>query len=84
MQYFSTVCSVLHVNTTAGDFKFLRVFFLSEYLRKHDTVSGNATQRTLLTLARLWPSTKTPFKARFLVVRLQGQFAISDAFSSVL
>ena len=26
--YFSTVCSVLHVNTTASDFKILFVFFL--------------------------------------------------------
>jgi len=27
--------------------------FLSEYARKHDTVSGNPNERTLLTLARL-------------------------------
>jgi len=49
MHYFSTVCSVLYVDTTASDFKFLFVLFLSEYSRKHDTVSGNPNQRTLLT-----------------------------------
>jgi len=61
MQYCTPVCSVLHVNTTASDFKFLFVFCLSEYYRKHDTVSANPNHRTLLTLARLWPSTKMPF-----------------------
>jgi len=47
MQYCNTVCSVLHVNTTASVFKFLFVFFLSQYSRKHDTLSGNSNQRTL-------------------------------------
>jgi len=70
MHYCTTVCSVLHVNTTASDFKFLFVFFLSEYSRKYDTVSGNPNQRTVLTLATLWPSTKTAFEERFIVVRL--------------
>jgi len=68
MQYRTTVCSALHLNTAVSVFKFLFVFFLSEYSRKHDTVSGNPNQGTLITLARLWPSTKTPFKERFIVV----------------
>jgi len=34
--------------------KIISHFLLSEYKRKHDPVSGNAEQRTLLTLARLW------------------------------
>ena len=45
-----TACSVSHVNITASVFKFLFAFFLSEYSRKHDTVSGNPNQRTLLAL----------------------------------
>jgi len=36
-------------------------FFLSAYTRKHDTVSGNTNQITLLTLARLWHCTKKLF-----------------------
>jgi len=47
--YFSTVCSVLHVNTTASDFKILFVFFLWESSRKHDRASGNPIQRILST-----------------------------------
>jgi len=61
MQNFAAVCSVLQVNTTASDFKFLFVFFLSKYSRKHDRVSGNPNQRELLTLSTLWPSIETPF-----------------------
>jgi len=41
MQYCITVRSVLHVNTTASDFKFLFVFSLSQYSWKHDAVNGN-------------------------------------------
>jgi len=70
MQYCTNVCSVLQVNTTVSDFKLLFEFFLSEYFRKHDRVSVNPNQGTPLTLARLWPSTKTPFEERFIVVRL--------------
>jgi len=36
-------------------------FFLSEYTRKHDTVSTNPNQRTLSTLARLCHLTKKAF-----------------------
>jgi len=57
VQYFTTVCSVLHVNTTANDLTFLFVFFSSDS-RKHDTASGNPNETTLLTLASFWPSTK--------------------------
>jgi len=52
--------TVLHVNLPMFS-KFLFVFFLSEYSQIHNTVSGNPNQRTLLTPARLWLSTKTPF-----------------------
>jgi len=61
MQYSTNVCSILHINTTASIFKFLFVFFLSEYSRKHVTVSGNPNKRTVLNFARLWPPTKRPF-----------------------
>jgi len=58
---FDAHASVLHVITTASDFNIMFVFFLSEYLQKHDRASGNPNQRTLLSLARLSPPTKTPF-----------------------
>ena len=84
MQYCTTVCSVLHVNTAASVFKFLFALFLSEYWRKHDTESGNPNQRTLLTLARLWPSTKTPFKKRFIAFWLyKVSSPIATLFSPV-
>jgi len=59
MQYYTMLCIACKYNSS--DFKFLFVFFLSEYSRKHDTESGNLNQRTLSNLARLWPSTKTLF-----------------------
>jgi len=34
--------------------KIISHFFLSEYARKHCTVSGNSNQKTLLSLAGLW------------------------------
>jgi len=40
MQY-CTISSVQHTNTAASVFKFLFVFFLSEYSWKHDTVNDN-------------------------------------------
>jgi len=48
MQYCTTVCSVLYVNTTASVFKFF--VCLSEYSRKQDTSSGSPDQRTLFNL----------------------------------
>jgi len=42
--------------------KIISDFFLSEYTRKHDTVSSNLDQSTLLALnPRLWHWTNKPF-----------------------
>jgi len=42
------------VTTVSKNKENISHFFLSECTRKHDTVSGNPNQRTLLTLAKLW------------------------------
>ena len=43
MQYYTMLCIACKYNSS--DFKFLFVFFLSEYSRKHDTESGNLKER---------------------------------------
>jgi len=51
-KYFDIPTTTLTTDSKNKD-KIISHFFLSEHTRKHDTVSSNPNQRTLLTLARL-------------------------------
>jgi len=47
-----------------------KVIFFAEYLQKHNIVSSNPIERTLLTLARPWHSIKKPFQEQYIIVQL--------------